>query len=135
MFINIKLSATFHQNIPNGFKKLSFTFFQNLNLGNTITISWATSCQNQCVCKISSQYFSQFKRQSYFHFFRSWSSAKPRLTKTGISQSPGLDLVNLNVFSEVFQNIPLSSRDKTIFTFSRIWRSAKPRPMINVILQ
>ena len=61
---NIKLSAKFYQNIPN-----VFFFFQNLNVGKTstnpkchLTISWATSCQYQCVCKISSQYSTQFKR-------------------------------------------------------------------------
>ena len=55
--------------------------------------------------------------------------------KNDISQYLGLDLVNINVYAEVYQNIPLSSSDKAIFTFLRIWRSAKPRPMINVILQ
>ena len=68
-------------------------------------------------------------------FFRIWSSAKPRPTKNVISQSLGLDLVNINVYAKVYQNIPLSSRDRAVFTFFRIWRSAKPRPMINVILQ
>ena len=47
----------------------------------------------------------------------------------------GLDLVNINVYAKVYQNIPLSSRDRAIFIFFRIWHSAKPRPMINVILQ
>ena len=55
--------------------------------------------------------------------------------KNDISQSLGLDLDNINVYAEVYQNIPLSSRNKAIFTFFRIWRSAKPRPMINVIVQ
>ena len=56
--------------------------------------------------------------------------------KNVISQSLGLDLVNINFFAKVYKNIPLSSRDRAIFTFFfRIWRSAKPRPMINVILQ
>ena len=55
--------------------------------------------------------------------------------KNVISQSLGLDLDNINVYAEVYQYIPLSSRDKAIFSFFRIWRSAKPRPMINVILQ
>ena len=32
-----------------------------------------------------------------------------------------------------YQYISLSSRDEVIFTFFRFWRSAKPRPMINVI--
>ena len=34
------------------------------------------------------------------------------------SQSLGLGLVNINVYAKVYQNIPLSSRDRTIFTFS-----------------
>ena len=67
--------------------------------------------------------------------FQIWSSAKPRPIKNVISQSLGLDLVNINVYAKVYQNIPLSSRDRAIFTFFRIWHSAKPRPMINVILQ
>ena len=70
-----------------------------------------------------------------FHFFRIWSSAKPRPIKNVSSQSLGLDLVNINVYAKVYQNIPLSSRDRAIFIFFRIWHSAKPRPMINVILQ
>ena len=67
-FINIKLSAKFYQNIPNGLR-VKYHLFQNLNLGKTSTnpkchlaISWATSCQYQCVCKVSSQYSTQFKR-------------------------------------------------------------------------
>ena len=66
--VNINVSAKFYQNIPNGLR-VKFHCFQNLNLGKTstnpkchLTISWATSCQYQCVCKISSQYSTQFKR-------------------------------------------------------------------------
>ena len=59
----------------------------------------------------------------------------PRPIKNFISESLGLDLVNINIFAKVYQNIPLSSRDRAIFHFFRIWHSAKPRPMINVILQ
>ena len=53
-------------------------------------------------------------------FFRIWSSAKPRPMTNVISQSLRLDLVNINVYSKVYQNtcIPLSSRDRAIFTFS-----------------
>ena len=53
----------------------------------------------------------------HFHVFRIWSTAKPR-PKNVISQSLGLDLVNINVYAKVYQNIPLSSRDRAIFTFS-----------------
>ena len=38
--------------------------------------------------------------------------------KNVISQSLGLDRVNINVYTKVYQNIPLSSRDRAIFTFS-----------------
>ena len=70
----------------------------------------------QCVCKISSQYSTQFK--GHFHFFRIWRSAKPRPMKNDISQSLRLDLDNINVYAEVYQNILPSSRDKAINTFS-----------------
>ena len=53
-----------------------------------------------------------------FSLFRIWSSAKPRPIKNVISQSLGLDLVNINVYAKVYQNIPFSSRDWTMFTFS-----------------
>ena len=52
-----------------------FSLCQNLNPGNTsanpkwhLTLSWATSCQYQCVCKILSKYSKRFK--SYRHFSR-----------------------------------------------------------------
>ena len=75
---NIKLSAKFYQNIPNGLiVNFHIFFFQNLNLGKTstnpkchLTISWATSCQYT------------------------------------------------NVYAKFHHNIPLSSRDRAIFTFS-----------------
>ena len=74
--------------------------------------------------------------RAIFTFFIIWSSAKPRPTKNVISQSLGLDLVNINVYTKVYQNIPLSSRDRVIFIFFfRIWHTTKPRPMIIVILQ
>ena len=38
--------------------------------------------------------------------------------KNVISQSLGPDLVNINVYAKVYQTIPLSSRDRAIFTFS-----------------
>ena len=38
--------------------------------------------------------------------------------KNVISQSLGLDLVNINVYAKVYLNIPLSSRDRAIFPFS-----------------
>ena len=67
--------------------------------------------------------------RAIFTFFRIWSSAKPRPMKNDISQSFGLDLVNINVYAKVYQTIPLSSRDMAIFTFSEF----EPRPFANDI--
>ena len=50
-------------------------------------------------------------------FFRFWTSAKPGPMKNVISQSLGLDLVNINIYAKVYQNIPLNSRDYMV-TFS-----------------
>ena len=85
------------------------------------------------------------------------SSAKPRSMKNDISHSLGLDLDNINVYAEVYQNIPLSSRDKAISLFQnlalgkastddkchfaivslffRIWTLAKTQPISNVSWQ
>ena len=40
--------------------------------------------------------------------------------KNDISQSLGLDLVNINIYPEVYQNIPRISRDMAIFTFQNL---------------
>ena len=67
-----------------------FSLFQNLNLGNAstnskrhLTISWATSCQYQCVCKILSKYSKRFK--SYRHFSR--TGRGQNLPQTGRGQN------------------------------------------------
>ena len=52
--------------------------------------------------------------------FRIWSSAKPRPMKNIISQSLGLDLVNINVYATVYQNIPLSLRDGPFSLFQNL---------------
>ena len=44
----------------------------------------------------------------------------PRPKKNVILRSLGLDLVNINVYATVNQNIPLSLRDRAIFTFSEL---------------
>ena len=74
----------------------------------------------QCVCKISSQYSTQFKRQGHFHFFRILSSAKPRPMKNDISQSLGLDLDNINVYAEVYQYIPLVQEIRPFSLFQNL---------------
>ena len=103
---NIKLSAKFYQNIANGLI-VHFLFFQNLDLGKTstnpkchLTISWATSCQYTNVyAKFHHNIPLSSRDRAIFTFFRIWSSAKPRPMKNDISQSPGLDLDNINVYA------------------------------------
>ena len=72
------------------------SLLKNLELGKASTnekchfaISWAKSCQYQCVCKVSSQQSTQF---GHFYFFRIWSSAHPRPMLNVILQSLRLDL-------------------------------------------
>ena len=60
-----------------------------------------------------------------FSRFQNLELGKASTDKNVISQSLGLDLVNINVYAKVYQNIPLSSRDRAIFTFSEFgtWQS------------
>ena len=53
-----------------------------------------------------------------FSLFQNLELGKASTDKNVISQSLGLDLVNINAYAKVYQNIPLSSRDRVIFTFS-----------------
>ena len=111
----------FYQNIAKDSRdRASFTYvslYHNLNLGKAstndkwhLTILWTRYCQYQYVCKLSSQYSTQFKRYCHFRFFRIWSSAKPRPMTNIILQPFGLDLVNINVSANFYQKIPNDSR-------------------------
>ena len=51
-------------------------------------------------------------------FFRIWTSAKTQPISNVIWQSHGVNPVNINVYAKFHYNIPLSSRDRAIFTFS-----------------
>ena len=60
-----------------------FSFFSEFGAGQSLdrqkcqfTISWARSCQYQCLSECLSKYSTQFKRQGHFHFFKIWHSAK-----------------------------------------------------------
>ena len=56
-----------------------------------------------------------------FSPFQNLERGKASTDKKNVSwQSLGLDLVNINVYAKVYQNIPLSLRDGAIFTFFRI---------------
>ena len=88
-------------------------------------ISWARSCLYQWSYPHSS------RDRANFHFFRIWSSAKPRPMINVIFQFLELDLVNINVSAKFYQTIPNCLRVK--IHFFRIWTAAKPRPIPNVI--
>ena len=122
----IPLARSFqHQIVWKNGLKVKFHFFQNLNLGKNLDQS-QMSFDNLMGYILSIPIcmqnfitiFHSVQEIGPFSLFRIWSSAKPRPTKNDISQSLGLDLVNINVYAEVYQNIPPSSRDKAIFTFS-----------------
>ena len=61
-----------------------------------------------------------------FSLFQNLDLAKPRPIKMSFSQSLGLDLVNINVYAKVYQHIPLSSRDRAIFTFLEFGSRQRP---------
>ena len=121
VFVNINVYAKVYQNFPLSSRGL-FSLFQNLNLGNAsanwhLTISWATSCQYHCVCKILSKYSKRFK--SYRHFSQigrrqnlhklsgdKIKLAKPRPMINVILQFLGLDLFNIKLSAKFSQNIP-----------------------------
>ena len=81
-----------------------------------------------------------FRKLSWDKIFANWPVMDTQNLKLGkastktnsIWQPLGLDLVNINEYAKFHHNIPLSSRDRTIFT---LWSSTQPQPMINVILQ
>ena len=89
-----------------------FSLFQNLELGKASTnkchfaISWARSCQCQCLRKSLSKYSTQFKSKGHFHIFRIWHSAKPQPMINVILQFLGLDLFNIKLSAKFYQNIP-----------------------------
>ena len=96
-----------------------FSLFQNLELSKTSTdekcqfaISWARSCQYQCLRKSLWKYSTQFKRQGHFHFFRIWHSAKPRPMINVILQLLGLDPFNIKLSAKFYQTIPNDLRVK-----------------------
>ena len=56
--------------------------------------------------------------QNFITIFHSVQGIGPSTDEKCHSQSLGLDLVNVNVYAKVYQNILLSSRGRAIFTFS-----------------
>ena len=85
---------------------LSQISFDNL-IGYILSIS-------MCMQNFSTIFFTVLEIGP-FSLFQNLELGK---ASTVSSQSLGLDLVNINVYAKVYQNIPLSSRDRAIFTFS-----------------
>ena len=55
-----------------------------------------------------------------FSLFQNLELGKASTDKNVSSQYFGLDLVNINVYAKVYQNIPLNSRDRAVFTFQNL---------------
>ena len=91
------------------------SLFQNLNLGKNLDQSQMSF--DNLMGYILSISMSMQNFITIFHSVQEIAS-KPRPMKNVISQSLGLDLVNINVYATVYQNIPLSLRDRAIFIFS-----------------
>ena len=62
--------------------------------------------------------FNSVQEIGPFSLFQNLELGKASTDENVISQSLGLDLVNINVYAKVYQNIPLSLRDRAIFIFS-----------------
>ena len=90
--VDINVYAEVYQNILSVQEIRPFSLFQNLAFGKAST-------DDKCHFTIVSL-FSEFE---------------PRLK---LNQSLGVHLVNINVYAKFHQNIPLSSRDRAIITFS-----------------
>ena len=91
-----------------------FSLFLNLALGKA-------SADDKCHFAIVS-IFSEFEprqklNQSQISFDNLMGYIKDSTNEKCILQSLGLDLVNINVYATVYQNIP-HSLDRAIFTFS-----------------
>ena len=88
---------------------LSQISFDNL-IGYILSIS-------MCMQNFMTIFFIVLKIRP-FSLFQNLELGKVSTNKIVISQSLGLDLVNINVYAKVYQNIPISSRVRAIFTFS-----------------
>ena len=88
---------------------LSQISFDNL-IGYILSIS-------MCMQNFITIFFTVLEIGS-FSLFQNLELGKASTDKNVSSQLSGLDLVNINIYAKVYQNIPLSSRDRAIFTFS-----------------
>ena len=102
--------SLFSESEPRQNLDLSQISFDNI-IGYILSIS-------MCIQNFITIFFT-FLEIGPFSLFQNLELGKASTDKKNISsQSLGLDLVNINVYAKVYQNIPPSSRDKAIFTFS-----------------
>ena len=153
---NIKWSAKFYQNIPNGLR-VNFHFFQNLNLGKTstnpkchLTISWATSCQYTNVyAKFHHNIPLSSRDRAFFTFseFGAWQNLDRR--KMTFHSLLGKILIismltqkSIKIFHSVqeirpfslFQNLALrkaSTDDKCHFAIISLFSEFEPRQKLS----
>ena len=118
---NIKLS----ENIPNGLR-VNLHFFSEFEPRQKLNQSQMSF--NHLMRYILSILMNMQNFITIFHsvqeiaplsLFQNLELGGKALTNENIiSQFLGLDLVNINVYATVYQNIPLSLRERAIFTFS-----------------
>ena len=122
--INFNVSAKFYQNIPNGLRVKSSLFSEfeprqildqsqmsfDYLMGYIMSISMCM--QNFITIFHSVQEIGPFSLFQNLELGKAWTDEKCHFATFW------LDLVNINVYAKVYQNIPLSSRDRAIFTFS-----------------
>ena len=113
----------------------SFSLFQNLALGKAST-------DDKCHLKfleldlvninVSAKFYQNIPNglRVKFHCFQNLNLGKTSTNpKCHLTISWATSCQYTNVYAKFHHNIPLSSRDRAIFTFFRIWSSAKHRPM------
>ena len=101
-----------------------FSLFQNLALGKASTddkchfaIPWARSFQHQIVCKTYQNIPNGLRVN--FHFFQNLNLGKTSTNpKCHLTIPWATSCQYTNVYAKFHHNIPLSSRDRAIFTFS-----------------
>ena len=101
--------ALFSESEPRQNLDQSQMSFDNL-IGNILSISM--SMQNFIIIFFTVQEIGPCS------LFQNLELGKASADKNVSSQSLGLDLVHINGYTKVYQNIPHSSRDRAIFTFS-----------------
>ena len=133
--VNFNVHAKFYQNIPNGLR-VKFHCFQTLNLGKTstnpkchLTISGLHHVNINVYAKCHHNIPLSSRDMAIFTF--SEFGARQSLDQGKMSfRNLLVQLLSISMFTQKFIKL-----FQSLFHFFRIWRSAKPRPMINVILQ